>query len=118
VLQLYIDVELTLLEKRTQRRKTECDLCRLDHTLFHGVLHSRLAEMQAALGAGSEELLWGRQPGNDKGKCPCDFRQLHLPRSQEMISGSVLVVSDSCAFCYVSGYLGCVGVSAWDFWDL
>jgi hypothetical protein len=36
-------------------------------------------------GARGEELLWGRQPGSDK--------------------GSVLVISDSCAFHYISGYL-------------
>jgi hypothetical protein len=40
-------------------------------------------------GARGEELLWGRQPGSDK--------------------GSVLVISDSCAFHYVRGYLGSVG---------
>jgi hypothetical protein len=73
--------------------------------------------MQAVLRARGDELLWGRQPGSDKGKSPCDFRQLWLASSQEAIRGSVLVVSGSCSFGYVRGYLGSVGVSAWYFWD-
>jgi hypothetical protein len=68
-------------------------------------------------GARGEELLWGRQPGNDKGKCSCDFRQLCFASSQEIIRGSVLVVSGSCAFHYVRGNLGSLGVSTWDFRD-
>jgi hypothetical protein len=71
--------------------------------------------MQAALRARGEELLW--QPGSNKGKCPCDFRQLSLASSQEAIRGCVLVVPDSCAFPQVRSYFGRVGVSAWDFWD-
>jgi hypothetical protein len=73
------------------------------------------AEMQAAPEARGEELLWGRQPGSNKGKCPCDFRQLHLASSQEAIRGSVLLVSGSYAFRYVRGYLDSMGISTWDF---
>jgi hypothetical protein len=86
-------------------------------TVVRGILHSQQAEMQAAPRARGEELLWGRQPGSNKGKCPCDFRQLLLASSQEVIKGNILVVSGSCAFRYIRGYLGSVGVSAWVFWD-
>jgi hypothetical protein len=73
--------------------------------------------MQAAWGARGEELLWNRQPGRDKGKCLFYFRQLCLASSQEVIRESVLVVSGSCASCYVRDYLGSMGVSTWDFGD-
>jgi hypothetical protein len=62
--------------------------------------------MQATPQARGEELLWGRQPGHDKGKCPCNFRQLRLASSQETIRRSVLVVSGSYTFCYIRDYLG------------
>jgi hypothetical protein len=89
-----------VLEKRMQRRNrdwTSIDQTTLYFTVVRGVLYSWQTKMQAALGDRGEELLWGRQPGSDKGKC--------------------LVVSGSCTFHCVRGYLGSVGVSAWDFWD-
>jgi hypothetical protein len=41
--------------------------------------------MQAAPQARGEELLWGRQPGSNNGKCPCGLRQLHLLLSQRLL---------------------------------
>jgi hypothetical protein len=55
---------------------------------MRNIQHSQQVEMQVAPGARGDELLWGRQPENDKGKCPCDFRQLHLASIQEAIRGS------------------------------
>jgi hypothetical protein len=96
--------------------ETSTDQTTLYFAVVRGILHSQQAEVQGAWESG-EELLWGRQPESNKGKCLCDFRQLCLAGSQEAIRGSVLVVSGSCAFCYVGGYLSSVGVSTWDFWN-
>jgi hypothetical protein len=87
--------------------------------VVRGILHYQQAEMQAMPGDRGEELLWDRQPGCDKGKCLCDFRQLHLANSQEAIKGGVLLVSGSYIFCNVRDYLGSMGggLPAWDFRD-
>jgi hypothetical protein len=72
---LYI---LTVLEKRTQRRKR--DQTMLYFTVVRGVLHSGQAEMQAAPGLGVRSFCGVGSQGAIKG-----------------LKRSILVISDSCA---------------------
>jgi hypothetical protein len=79
-------VYITVRKEDTEKKepKTSTDQTTLYFTVVRGILHSPQAGMQSAPEATGEELLWDRQPGSNKGKCPCDFRQRHLASNQEV----------------------------------
>jgi hypothetical protein len=90
-------------------------------SVVRNVLHSWQAEIQATLGGGwlGVRSFYGvGSQGAIKGSV-LYFRQLCLASSQEALKGSVLVVSSSCAFRYIRGYLGSMGggCSTWHFKD-